>query len=407
MSKFNFLIVLLICFVDALGIGLVYPLFTTLLFEDQQGFVHFDASAAYRGMMLGILIGLTPIMQFISSPLLGTFSDIYGRRPALILGLSVGCIGYALAIIGIWTSSLALLFLYRFLVGVSDATAAIGQATLADISTDQEKARRFALLNSSGGFGFTVGPFVGGLLADSSIVSWFGLVVPFMAAGIMCTLNFLLVLYKFPETRKGVANRSFNALESLSSLSNVFVWHQFRWLFIAGFSISFGWTFFNEFMPIYLRDRFDFSSSQIGNFYAYEGAWYALSAGILAMPLLKRFPAEQVISKTLWLCAICMLMFLGMTESFYMWFILPPMMYALAIIYPNATTIVSNRASADHQGEILGAYQAVQAAAMGLTPLLVGSAVGMYPVLTIWGGACAMLIASFAFMRGVRVPAVS
>lgn len=402
MSRLNFIIILLIGFVDTLGIGLVYPLFTTLLFEDDQSFVHPEASAAYRGMMLGILIGLTPIMQFICSPLLGTFSDIRGRRPALVIGLAVGCIGYVFAIVGIMTSSLLLLFLYRFLVGVSDATAAIAQATLADISTEEEKTRRFAILNSSFGFGFTVGPFIGGKLADSSFVSWFGLLVPFIAAGLMCTMNFLLVLWKFPETRKQAVNRTFNVWESFSSLSNVFVWHQFRWIFIAGFSISFGWTFFNEFMPILLRDRFDFTSSEIGNFYAYEGGWYALSAGLLAIPLLKRYPAEQIISKVLWVCAFCMLLFLGINESFYIWFILPPMMYALAVIYPNATAIVSNRASSEHQGEILGAYQAVQAAAMGLTPLLVGSAVGVYPSLTIWGGATAMIVAGIAFTRGLQ-----
>ena len=146
-SRLNLIIILLIAFVDYVGIGLVYPIFGVMLFDSSNLIVPGNSSPEYRGAILGILISLTPISQFFFSPVLGTFSDIKGRRPALLGGIGLGCLGYMVAVLGIYMSSLWLLFFYRILVGASDATAAVAQATLADISTEQNKAKRFAYLS--------------------------------------------------------------------------------------------------------------------------------------------------------------------------------------------------------------------------------------------------------------------
>ena len=65
--------------------------------------------------------------------------------------------------------------------------------------------------------------------------------------------------------------------------------------------------------------------------------------------------------------------------------------------YPSAQTIVSNRASVDQQGEVLGVYQSIGAAALGLSPILVGFAVGAYPTLAAWGGASCLILSSLFF----------
>ncbi len=78
-------------------------------------------------------------------------------------------------------------------------------------------------------------------------------------------------------------------------------------------------------------------------------------------------------------------------------FALRMMMVGLAMAYPSATTIVSNRASVDQQGEILGVYQSIGAAALGLSPVLVGFAVGAHPTLAAWGGAFSLILSSFFF----------
>lgn len=403
MFQLNLLIILFIGFVDYLGIGLVYPVFAVLLFDPNDPVLPSDSSLAYRGAMLGLLIAMTPLSQFVSSPVLGVFSDRKGRRIALITGICAGCVGYALAVLGIHNHSFLLLFLYRILVGISDGTAAVAQAALSDISNEQNKAKRFAWLNSSLGFGFTVGPFIGGKISDPSLGSWFGYTTPFVVAGILCVINLLLVIWKFPETHFPKDRPSFNLRESLANFHKAFFWKHLRWLFIAGFALSFGWTTFNEFIPVFLKMNFGFTLSDIGNFYAYSGAWYAISAGFLIIPLLNYFKVERLVTVSLWGCSVVMLSFLLVTHSFYIWFLVPFMMLFLATAFPTATTLVSNRTVKESQGEVLGVFQSIQASAMGLCPLIIGWAIGIYPGLTAWGGALAMLFGSFAFWIGCRI----
>lgn len=397
----SFLIILFIGFVDYLGIGLVYPIFAVLLFDNSHPIVPFDSSPEYRGAILGILIALTPISQFFCSPILGAFSDIKGRRPALIIGISAGCLGYVLAVTGIYLNSLGLLFLYRILVGASDATAAVAQATLADISTEKNKAKRFAYLNSSLGFGFTIGPFLGGIIADPSVVSWFNYSTPFFMAGLMSLINLLLVLWRFPETRKNIENVQFDLIEGVHNLRRVFFIPQLKWIFFGGFALSFGWAFFNEFVPVLLRESFGFALSDIGEYYAFTGACYALGA-LVAARFVHQFSPEKTIIISLLLAAACMLVFGIVNHSYYIWWVIPFMMFFLAFSYPTATTIVSNKASKESQGEVLGVYQSVGAAAMGLSPLFVGSAIGAYPSLTAWGGAFCLVLSSLGFWIGKR-----
>ncbi|MEI8365355.1 MAG: hypothetical protein WCF65_02960, partial [Parachlamydiaceae bacterium] len=166
--------------------------------------------------------------------------------------------------------------------------------------------------------------------------------------------------------------------------------------------VSIGNTIFlNEFIPVLLRERFRFNLSDIGNYYAYGGAWYALSSGLITPFILKQFSPEKVAVKALWGCALCMLVFLFIQDRQYIWCILPLLMFCLTFTYPTTAAMVSNRAGIKNQGEVLGVYQSVIGCAMGLSPFLVGSAIGMYPALTAIGGALAMLLAGIAFQKGL------
>ncbi len=401
MFKPNFLIILLIAFVDHMGIGLVYPIFTTLLFDTNSSILPVDASASLRGAMLGLLMALTPLAQFFSSSLLGAFSDRKGRRLALTIGLTVGVIGYLIAVLGIWTESLLLLLLYRTAVGLSDSTVAVCQASIADISDEGIRPKRFAIFASSLGLGFTVGPFVGGIMAET-----LGYVTPFIAAGSLSLLNLILVSFFFPETRKVVKAESetppYRFWESLQSLQKVFFWPHLRYYFIGGFALNFGWAFFNEFFPILLRSQFSFSLTEIGYYFAVGGIWFALSSSIGTTYLLKKFTPKLLVIMALIGCSLFMLLHLLLVEGIYIWWILPPLMFFLAIAFPTSSAIVSNEVDDSQQGEVLGVYQSIQSAAMGLSPLFVGFIVGPFPALAPLGGGLTMALACLAFWYATR-----
>lgn len=394
-TQLHFSVILMTGFINYLGIGLVYPVFSILLFDTNQSIVPLNCSSEYRGAILGVLIGLTPISQFFCSPLLGALSDIQGRRRAFLIGVGLGCISYAAAITAISVNSITLLFLYRVLLGASDATAAVGQAALTDMSTQKNKSRRFYFFNSALSFGFTLGPFFGGILADSSIISWFSCSTPFIIAGVLSFINLLMILWKFPETRKNLVKNKFYYKDILVGTKKSFLIKKLKWLFIGGFALSFGWAFFNEFIPVLLRERFGFTLFMIGKYYAFTGGWYALGA-LIAGLFINRFSLENVAIVSSIITAICMLSFVVVTDATYIWWIIPWMLCCLSFIFPAVVTMVSNRTSAKSQGEVLGVYHSLVAAAMGLSPLLGGFAIGAYPILTAWGGGAFLGITSVA-----------
>ena len=398
-SRLNFITILFIGFLDYVSISLVYPVFASMLFDTACPLVSIDASSASRGAILGILLGLTPITQFFSAPLLGAISDLKGRKKTLMYGTLLGFLAYGFAVVGVWMHSLTMLFLYRMLVGISSGTVPVAQAIISDISTHENKATRFSLFSASAGLGFVVGPLLGGTLADPNIAWWSGYVVPFFAAGIMCLISFVIIGWKLPETGKMSGVASFNISESIINIRKVFLWPKLRWLFLATFAFAFGWSFFNEFIPLLLREMFAFSLSDIGHYYAYGGIWYAFCSGVLTPIILKYVLPEKIAVKAPLGCAFCMFIFLYIVNREYIWYIVPMLMLGISFTFPTTAALVSNRVEESNQGEVLGVYQSVTGCAMGLSPLVMGSAIGAYPMLTVIGGAISMLLAAGAFYR--------
>lgn len=403
MFNFNFVLILFIGFVDYLGIGLVYPIFAVMLFDTGDPIFAFETSAAFRGAMLGILMGLTPLSAFVFAPFMGSISDSHGRKNTILFGMAAGCIGYALAVLAVIYHSLALLFIFRILVGITEASAAVAQAAIADISNEENKARRFSLFSSSTGLGFTIGPFAGGALAEMGMSIGLGYSLPFLLAGVLCLVNLILVFSKFPKGSTHGKKVTFNLAESFVSLKKVLLWKHLVWLFAACFCLSFAWAFFNEFMPVLLQKQFNFTLSDIGNYFAWGGVWYSISSGLLTAPLLSRYSAEKLVIAALAGCSVCMVIFSIMDNSQYVWITLPVLMFFLATAFPTLASIVSNRSEKESQGEVLGVYYSIQGCAMGVSPIFVGSLIGAYPFLTGWGSALMMLFACLLLKRGYKL----
>src|SRR6185503_19786013 len=138
--------------------------------------------------------------QFICAPLVGNLSDRYGRRPIILcslLGFSIDYIFMALA------PSYGWLFVGRIIAGLTGASFTTAAAYIADVSTEETRAKNFGLIGAAFGLGFVVGPALGGLLAG-----W-GIRAPFYAAAGLCLLNCLFGLFVLPESLAKENRRKF------------------------------------------------------------------------------------------------------------------------------------------------------------------------------------------------------
>ena len=198
--RLSFFLLLIVAFLDYMGLGLIFPIMPVMLFSSDCLLLPEAATNLSRGVWLGALIALAPLFQFIVSPIFGSLSDQRGRKQMILIGLAFGLIGYFLGFLGVTANSIILLIIYRCFFGVSSATMTVVQATIVDISTKKTKAKFFSIYHMVLGIGFTIGPFLGGVLCDSSLVSWFNFGTPFVFGTILTSLNLVLIYYYFYET---------------------------------------------------------------------------------------------------------------------------------------------------------------------------------------------------------------
>ncbi len=178
---FVFITVLL----DMFALGIIIPVLPKLI-EDFMGGDTAQAAAIY-----GIFGTAWAFMQFVFSPILGSLSDRFGRRKVILLsniGLGLDYVLMALAPTVGW------LFVGRIISGITAASVSTAGAYIADVTPPEQRAAKFGLLGAAFGFGFVVGPALGGFLGeiDARLPFW-------VAAGFSLT-NALYGLFVLPES---------------------------------------------------------------------------------------------------------------------------------------------------------------------------------------------------------------
>jgi len=192
-------VLVFICVINSLGFGIIVPLLYT-----------FGKKYGITGQSIGLLTAAYSIAQFFATPVLGALSDKYGRKPLLAISLIGTCISF---IMFAEARGIIMLFAARILDGLTGGNISVAQAIISDTSTSADRAKRFGILSSAFGFGFIIGPAVGGLLSK------FGLQVPFYFAAGISFLGVLATLFILkesnPDGRNKEAGKKSNTFASL------------------------------------------------------------------------------------------------------------------------------------------------------------------------------------------------
>jgi len=369
--------IFLLVFLDLLGIGIALPVLTPML-VDSDLLLPPGTSLAARAFLLGLMITLYPLAQFFGAPMLGALSDRHGRKRLLMLSLVGTAIGYVLFGYGIGTGMLALLFLGRIIDGFTGGNISIAMSSIADLSDERSKVRNFGLIGMAFGFGFIIGPYLGGKLSDPSILPWFDFATPFWFAAILSIANLVLLQICFKETLRTRVDKPVSALTGIRNVVKAFSLPSLRTMFIVVFILTFGFTLYTQFFQVYLLERFGFHQSEIGDTFAYLGIWVAVAQGFITRPVSKRFPPRTVLRYSLIALAIAIPLVLLVPDPIWLLLTIPLIAVSQGLTQPNYTAIISNLSGAESQGEILGINQSIVSLAMAIPPLLAGLAASIY-----------------------------
>jgi DHA1 family tetracycline resistance protein-like MFS transporter len=374
-------------FIDMLGATIVLPVLAPLLLDFVNGVMPIDVSLfseaqlislkENRNIIYGLLIAIFPLAQFFGAPILGTWADKVGRKKVLILSLIGTFIGYVLFSFGVHYSLIWMLFVSRALDGFTGGNISIAFSAVSDVSTPENKAKNFGLVSMAFGLGFIVGPVFGGVLSDQEISSYFSFETPFIVAAVLCLVNIFLVRKFFFETLKEPNSKAFSVFQGFSNIARALKSESFRVLFIVSFLGIFGFSLFTQFLQVFFIEKFNYSVSDIGFFFALVGIWIAITQGFLLGKVRKKYSEHQIVRFAIPGLAMTLMLYVFPNHSYVLFFLAPFVAIFQGLYRPNLQAIISNIASTKEQGEILGINQSVQSLAMTIPPILAGFIVSM------------------------------
>jgi DHA1 family tetracycline resistance protein-like MFS transporter len=288
-----FLSLFLTIMIDMLGIGIIIPVLAVVFLSPETTLFSHDVSFATRTLYLGILTTLYPLAQFFGAPIIGALADKFGRKKMLILSLIGTCIGYILFAIGVVCGNLWILFISRLIDGFTGGNISVAQAAISDMAPPTERLKYFGFIGMAFGFGFIIGPFIGGKLADPNIVSWFTNATPFIFSAILTLVNIISLKLFFKETLLKKRTEKITAYTGLKNIYKAFSFKETRVLFIVAFLFMFGFTFFTQFSQVFLIKKFDFTQSMIGNYSAVIGILIAVMQGFVGRIVGKKMASAR------------------------------------------------------------------------------------------------------------------
>ena len=343
---------------DSMSLGIVLPVMVDLLRELTD--LEPKDSVVYGSALLFIVAA----MQFIFAPILGNLSDRFGRRPVLLVSLTVLAVDHLLVAIA---PTLLLVFLARLLTGICTATFPTANAVIADIAPPGERVRLFGIIGGAWGVGFILGPLLGGFVGEE-----FGTRAPFYMAAVLAGLNALYGALVMPETLSEQHRRPFSWARANPVGA---IWHTRKFpmllpLFIAVLFYMVAHDVNPGVWIFYVTHKFAWSPKEIAYSLALVGV-----CTILVMTFVVGYVNDRIGEyRTAYLgFAFGALGYVGMglaTEGWMMYAMIP-VFSLFGVGMPAVRGLMSARVGPEEQGDLQGGIGSISALATALTPLAI------------------------------------
>ncbi len=343
-------------FLDMLGFGIVAPVLPKLVlaFTGENA-----ARAAAIFGMFGTVFGL---MQFVCSPLLGTLSDRFGRRPVIVLsnlGLGLDFVLMALA------PTLGWLFAGRVIAGITSASTTTANAYVADVAKPDDRGAGFGMLGAAFGLGLILGPAIGGLLGGVNPR------LPFWSAAVLSLCNAAYGSRVLPESLQHERRRAF-AWSRANPLAAMALLRSHREL-LGLASVAFLSLLAGSALPsIYVLDvshRFGWTDRTVGLSLTAVGICAAIVQLGFVRPAVARLRERGAMLAGLG-CGVAGMVLFGSATSGATFALATPLVALWGIAPAAVQGIMTRRVDSRRQGELQGALGSLASVASLLGPAL-------------------------------------
>jgi len=387
---------LLINFIGTLGFSIVLPFLVFLVID-------FGGNA----IVYGILAAVYPAFQLIGAPILGRWSDIYGRKKVLLLSHGGTLVGWIIflfalflpvenlfsinsALLGSFVISLPLivLFLARALDGITGGNVSVANAYLADVSTDVNRSKNFGKMTISSNLGFIVGPAIAGILGATVYKE----ILPVLAALFLSLVILIVIAFTLKESKPSTAAAAAAAIQvpekgnigkvfaqeckecykivnpKKLTFLDIFKLKHISFLLFLYFFIFLGFNIYYTSFPIHAVVGLKWSITQMGIFYAVLSGIMVLVQGPVLRKALQKFSEEKLVIIGSLILGTNFILFVS-NETLLIY--VAAILFAVGngLMWPSFMSIFSKRAGYVYQGAIqgVGSSFAGLASIIGLT----------------------------------------
>lgn len=396
----TFYIIFLSLVIDLLAFTVILPLLPSLLdhygHKDTHGLYAFmkDSVSSFRdfvgapdtpkwnSVLFGGVIGsLFSFLQFLSTPVIGAASDVYGRRPLMLLCMVGVTLSYVLWML---SDNFTLFVIARIIGGISKGNVSISTAIVTDVSTPEKRGKGMALVGIAFSIGFVFGPTIGAMFSYMDKDSEKFYVIPAIFCIMLAAADLLFLFFCLPETlpnsKRSKTSTSVlsSALELISPLS-LFKFASVRNVSQTGKKSvqSIGFIYFlylfvysgMEFtLPFLMHNRFNYNSMQQGKMFFFIGIIMAVVQGGYVRRV-KQGKEGKVVTQGILVLIPAFILMAFSKNIILMYVALALFSFASATVVPCLTTMISVHGGVDQKGMVMGIFRSLGSLARATSPV--------------------------------------
>lgn len=367
--------ILLVNFIGTLGYSIVLPFLVILVLK-----------LGGNELIYGILGATYSFFQLLGAPILGNWSDRYGRKKILLLSQIGTFLAWVLFLIAllipnqelmdiqstmlgafILTIPLLLLFAARALDGITGGNVSVANAYLADVTPEEDRKRNFGKMGASANLGFIVGPALAGVLGETAL----GEMLPVLLALFISLIAIFVISFYLQETNpcviaKPIGEESIKKVlgqehkecykltgENKAGFRDILKLPNIPFMLLLYFLVFLAFSLFYVAFPVHAVQQLDWSLLKLGGFFSVLGFILVIVEGPILTKISGWFSDSQFTIAGSILLAGSFLTFMSSSE-----FIIGVgvVLYAVGngIMWPSFLSILSKTAEQKFQGAVQG-----------------------------------------------------
>lgn len=370
--KKELLPVAFLSFINVLGFTILIPVMPYII-------KNFNQSPAIYGFLLSIY----PFFQFLSSPILGSLSDKYGRKPLLVLSQIGTVLGWIVFGLSYYVENTTIMFtslpiliiaLARMIDGITGGNSSIASAYLSDITTPQEKAKLFGTIGAISGMAMLVGPAIGSFSSSTSI-GYLGTVI-FAILISTLTLIFIQVFIKESLHKENRASDiNLNIFKQLNFISRIKKYQDNTILInllIMRTFFGFALSCYTSIIIFFVIDNFKLEPKQLGYFLLFVGSFLIFNQAVMVKKFIRKFGDIKtlLIGQALMMFGLISITLINNLIVYILFYYV--LNLGISLSMPSFKSLISSTVDKTKQGEIMGIEESISAFTSALGPMIAG-----------------------------------